>query len=97
VALADVQARLRQGEILAYAIPTAATSPLIWLLIDGQGTRIVQTGITQVELAERLEDFVDAVALGAAAAQADIAASLVADLGLEQWRAPKGAYVVPAG
>jgi hypothetical protein len=97
VALADVQARLHPGEILAYAIPTAAKSPLIWLLIDQQGTRIVKTDITQVELAERLEDFVDAVALGAAAAQTDIAASLVADLGLQQWGASKGAYVVPAG
>ncbi len=97
VALGDVQARLRPGEVLAYAVPAAADAPLIWLLIDGQDTRLVKTAITQAELADRLEEFVDAVALGAIAAQVDIAASLVTDLELAQWGAPTGAYVVPAG
>ena len=97
VTLGEAQAQLKQGEILAYAVPTAATSPIRWLLASRHRTRLVMANISQTALAARLEDFVDAVALGGAGAQVGIAASLAIDLSVDQWDAPKGVHMVPAG
>jgi hypothetical protein len=97
IALAQVQAQLGPGEMLAYAVPAAPGMALNWLLVEKQNTRVVKATATQADLAARLEAFADAMAQGAAGAQQQIAALLADQLGIAQWRARKGVYVVPVG
>ena len=97
IAMTKVQARLGPGELLAYAVPTAPGTALSWLLVDQQGARVVQSTLTQTDLAAQLEKLADAIALGAAPAQREIAQRLAVQLGVRQWGAEKGVYVVPAG
>ncbi len=97
VALADVQDRLMPGEMLAYAVPATSAAPISWLMIDKDGARIIKTAISQADLAMRLATLSDAIALGATAAQVEIAAQLAEQLAIAKWGGAKGVYVVPAG
>jgi hypothetical protein len=97
IALAEVQAQLGAGEMLAYAVPTAPGRALNWLLVEKQGTRVLKMNATQADLATRLAAFADAVTQGAEDAQKKLAALLANQLGIAQWRAGKGVYVVPVG
>jgi len=97
IGLAEVQAQLGPGEILAYAVPTAPGLALSWLLVEKQATRVVKMHATQADLAKRLGAFADAVTQGAVGAQQEIAVQLADLLGIAQWRARKGVYVVPVG
>ncbi|MBT4044737.1 MAG: CHAT domain-containing protein [Rhodospirillaceae bacterium] len=97
VTLADVQAQLLPGQMLAYGVPTLPGENLSWLLIEAEGSRVLETRSSQEELGESLEEFIDAVTQGANGAQLDIAAQLRLQVGLDQWGSHRGVFVVPTG
>lgn len=95
--LAAVQARLADGEMLAYAIADAPDVPLAWLLVTRGARRIETAEIGDAALQKLLGDFSAAVAAEDAKRQRDIANALSSRLRLKAWGATKALYVVPSG
>ncbi len=95
--LDDTQARLKPGEVLAYAVPATAKSTIAWLLIRSGDIRVVNTAITQKLLNRKLAVFAEMVSGGDGDLQREIVKVLAKDLRLDQWGADSGAYVVPTG
>jgi hypothetical protein len=95
--LATVRARLKDGDVLAYALPGGPQERIGLLLASPGATRILRLAATGEEMARRLKRFRTAIESHDPAAQRTAAESLSAALEVGAWGARRTLYFVPDG
>ena len=95
--LAEVQARLADGEVMVYALPARLRDPLRLLLVTSTAASLQTLTMRGLELQSRLGSFVRAVENGEATTQSDEMASLGNELHIAEWPAERAVYFVPSG
>ena len=96
--LADIQAVLEPGEILAYGLPSRGDELARVLLIDRSTAKIQNMGANNRGLAKVIRDLRSAFENGAGAPrQQDIVDALGRLLKIADWGATRTLYVVPSG
>jgi tetratricopeptide (TPR) repeat protein len=95
--LAEVQAQLKPGELIAYALPARGDDPVRALLIDPTGARIATSPARTGDLRAALQKFGDGLALADARLQTAAAQAIDGALAAKAWQATTTLYVVPSG
>ena len=96
IALAEVEAKLLDGDVIVYPLPTDFESPIKLLLITNTKRELKLLEISREHLGDLLSDFQFGVELDDAGEQVSAAQALYVGLKMDEWGVVNNVYMVPS-
>ncbi len=96
IALAEVEAKLLDGDVIVYPMPTVFDRPIKLLLITKTKKEIKKLDISREDLGDLLSDFQFGVILDNPDEQISAALALYAALKIDEWDVKNNVYMVPS-